>query len=398
MYRSYDEIMKFNKDEDVGFIRLAFVDIAGKQKNISIMPSEMKRAFEDGIAFDASSIKGFGDEVSSDLFLKPIPETIEILPWRPSEGRVVRMFCNIVKPDGTPFELDSRKYLENAVKCAREKGIAFNFGAEFEFYLFKCDEVGQPTKIPFDNAGYMDIAPQDKGEDIRREICFTLMNMNIMPETSHHEMGPGQNEIDFKYSDPIASADNAVTFKSVVGSVCDMNGLYADFSPKPIKGKSGSGLHINISVKSEDGKDYSKQMLAGILDRIAEITAVLNPCDESYERLGEDKAPKYITWSHQNRSQLVRIPAAKGELKRMELRSPDPTINPYVAYGLLIYAALEGIENDKQPPDSIDKNLYTIDEEFAKTLERLPGSYAEARAKAMSSDFVKKYLPLGFLR
>ena len=226
------------------------------------MPSELKRAFEAGIAYDASSIYGFGDEERSDLFLKPIPQTIQILPWRPDNGRVARMFCNIIKPDGTPFELDSRKLLQNAVEMAKSKGLTFNFGAEFEFYLFKRDEKGAATKEPYDNAGYMDIAPEDKGEDIRRDICFTLLDMDIYPESSHHEMGPGQNEIDFKYSDALSSADNAVIFKTVVQSVSDINGLCADFSPRPLSDKSGNGLHINMSVKSVDGEDYFTEVLA----------------------------------------------------------------------------------------------------------------------------------------
>ena len=389
--------MSFVEDEDIRFIRLAFVDIAGIQKNISIMPSELKRAFEDGIAFDASSINGFGDELRSDLFLKPIPQTIEILPWRPSEGRVARMFCNIFKPDGTPFELDSRRLLKDAVKAAKRKGVTFNFGAEFEFYLFKRDENGNKTKIPFDNAGYMDIAPEDKGENIRREICLTLLDMDISPESSHHEMGPGQNEIDFRYSDALTSADNAVTFKSVVASISDINGLCADFSPKPLPDKSGSGLHINISAKSSDGSDISQNILAGILAHIGEMTAFMNPCEDSYKRLGKDKAPKYVTWSHENRSQLIRIPAAKGEYKRLELRSPDPTVNLYAAYALLIYAALDGIEKGLLPPEPLNINLYTAEKEITDTLEALPDTYEKALELARSSDFINSHIPAGFL-
>lgn len=398
MNYTYRDIMDFIKEEDIGFIRLAFVDIAGIQKNISIMPSELGRAFEDGIAFDASSIYGFGDEVSSDLFLKPLPETIQILPWRPAQGRVARMFCRIFNPDGTPFALDSRRLLESAVERAKAKGLTFNFGAEFEFYLFKRDENGAATKIPCDNAGYMDIAPEDKGEDIRRDICFTLLEMDIMPESSHHEMGPGQNEIDFKYSSALSSADNAITFKSVVSSVSDLNGLCADFSPKPLEDKSGSGLHINMSVRSADGKDHSRSMLAGILRRIAEMTAFLNPCEQSYKRLGRDKAPKYITWSHENRSQLIRIPAAKGEYRRMELRSPDPTVNLYAAYALLIAAAMEGIEEGLEPPAPLDVNLYTADKSITSSLTTLPQSYEEAVEIAENSDFIKRNIPLGFLQ
>lgn len=398
MYYSYHDVMGFIEEEDIRFIRLAFVDIAGVQKNISIMPSELKRAFEDGIAFDASSIYGFGDEVSSDLLLKPLPHTIQILPWRPDQGRVARMFCSIVMPNGTPFELDSRALLVKAIEDAQAKGCSFNFGAEFEFYLFKRDENGAVTKQPYDNAGYMDIAPEDKGEDIRRDICFTLLNMDIYPESSHHEMGPGQNEIDFKYSDALTSADNAVTFKSVVASVSDINGLCADFSPKPLSDKSGNGLHINMSVRSSDGKDYLPNMLAGILKHAAEMTAFLNPCEASYQRLGRDKAPKYITWSHENRSQLVRIPAAKGEYRRIELRSPDPTVNPYVAFTLLIAAAMDGIENGLTPPESVDINLYTAGDDVTSTLSLLPQSYEQAALIAKNSEFIRKNIPLGFLR
>jgi len=396
MIESFNEIMNFIEEEDVRFIRLAFVDIAGTQKNISIMPSELKRAFTDGIAFDASSIYGFGDELSSDLFLKPLPHTIEILPWRPSEGRVARMFCNIFKSNGDPFELDSRRLLENAVSNAAKKGLSFYFGAEFEFYLFKRDEEGFPTKIPFDNAGYMDIAPLDRGEDIRRKICLTLLDMNISPESSHHELGPGQNEIDFKYSDALTSADNAVTFKSVVSSISDINGLFADFSPKPIDDKPGNGLHINMSVKSKDGADYSRNMLAGILKYISDMTLFLNPCEDSYKRLGKDKAPAYISWSKENRSQLVRIPAAKGEYKRIELRSPDPTVNLYVAYALLINAALEGIENRIEPHEAIDINLYTADKSLTDKLNKLPDSLSKASDTAKASEFIRKNLPKGF--
>lgn len=398
MYDNLSELKSFIEEEDVRFIRLAFVDIAGIQKNISIMSSELERAFEYGIAFDASSIYGFGDEFSSDLFLKPQPQTIEILPWRPAQSRVARMFCNIYKPNGEPFELDSRCLLQSAVKKAKSKGLTFNFGAEFEFYLFKRDENGNATKIPFDNAGYMDIAPEDKGADIRREICLTLFDMDIFPESSHHEMGPGQNEIDFRYSDALTSADNAVTFKSVVSSISDINGLCADFSPKPIKDKSGNGLHINMSVKSADGKDYSKNMLAGVLAHIEEMTAFTNPCEESYKRLGCDKAPKYVSWSPENRSQLIRIPAAKGEYKRMELRCPDPAANLYVVYSLLINAAMDGIENSLLPPEPLNLNLYTAGQEITDNLISLPDSYDKAADIARESEFIKANVPLGFLR
>ena len=225
------EVMQFILEEDVKFIRLAFCDLFGAQKNISIMPNEMARAFEYGIAIDASAIEGFGDETHSDLFLHPDPSTLVILPWRPEHGRVVRMYCNITYPDGRPFEGDTRKILQNAVKQAEGSGCRFQFGAKMEFYLFKLDENGNPTKEPFDNAGYMDIAPADKGENIRREICLALEQMDILPESSHHEKGPGQNEIDFRYSSPHEAADNAMNFRSAVQAIVSRNGVAADFSP-----------------------------------------------------------------------------------------------------------------------------------------------------------------------
>ena len=390
-----DEVFDFIEQEDVKFIRLAFCDVYGRQKNISIMPEELKRAFSDGISFDASAIRGFGNEVKSDLLLFPIPSTFNVLPWRPSRGKVVRMFCDIRRPDGTPFEKDPRKILKDAVKAAAEKGISVNFGSEFEFYLFKTDENGNSTKIPFDNAGYMDVAPDDKGENIRREICLNLYDMGIRPESSHHEEGPGQNEIDFRYSDAVTAADNAMNFITVVKACAMNNGLFADFSPKPLKNESGNGMHINMSVKSADGRDVTPGFMAGVMNRVREITAFLNPSEDSYRRLGEKKAPKYITWSHENRSQLVRIPAAKGEYRRIELRSPDPTANPYIAFALLIYSGLEGIENALSAPEAVNANLFTADESVTKGLQSLPQSLAEAKEIARNSEFVKAHLPKG---
>ena len=391
-----DEVFDFVEQEDVKFIRLAFCDIYGRQKNISIMPEELKRAFSDGISFDASAVRGFGSEVKSDLLLFPIPSTFNVLPWRPTRGKVVRMFCDIRRPDGAPFEKDPRRILKDAVKKAAEKGISVNFGSEFEFYLFKTDTDGNSTKIPFDNAGYMDVAPDDKGENIRREICLSLYDMGIRPESSHHEEGPGQNEIDFRYSDPVTAADNAMNFITVVKAAAMNNGLFADFSPKPLKNESGNGMHINMSVKSADGKDVTQGFMAGIMNRIREMTFFLNPSEDSYKRLGEKKAPKYITWSHENRSQLVRIPAAKGEYKRIELRSPDPTANPYIAFALLIYAGLEGIEKALGVPEAVNANLFTADESVTGKLERLPQSLEEAKEIAAKSEFIRTYLPEGF--
>ena len=246
MIYTQDEIFDFIEQEDVKFIRLAFCDPLGRQKNVSIMPSELKRAFEDGISFDASAILGFGSEEKSDLLLFPIPATLNVLSWRPSHGKVVRMFCDIRYPDGTPFECDSRYILRQAVNAAKKKGISVSFGSEFEFYLFKTDDDGYPTMIPFDRGGYMDVAPEDKGENIRREICLTLIDMGIRPESSHHEEGPGQNEIDFRFSDAMTAADNAMNFVTVVKAAAMHNGLFADFSPKPLVELSGNVMQVNI--------------------------------------------------------------------------------------------------------------------------------------------------------
>ena len=397
MKYSKQEVIQYVQEEDVKFIRLSFCDVFGKQKNISIMPSELPRAFEYGIAFDASAIAGFGDETHSDLLLHPEADTLMILPWRPEHGRVVRMFCNITYPDGTPFECDSRTILKNAVQEAEASGYQFFFGAEQEFYLFKLNENGEPTKEPYDQAGYMDIAPEDKGENIRREVCLTLEQMGIRPESSHHEEGPGQNEIDFRYSDPLTAADNAMTFQTVVKTVAQRNGLFADFSPKPLADKPGNGFHINISVKASDNVDNMNYMIAGILDKVADITVFLNTTENSYQRFGSNKAPRYISWSSENRSQLVRIPAAVGEYRRAELRSPDPSANTYLAFALMIYASLHGIQNKIELPPPADMNLYKADAATLATFKQLPGDLNSACMLAVNSSFIKEHIPAAIL-
>ena len=393
MNYSKQEVMQYVQEEDVKFIRLAFCDVFGKQKNISIMPEELPRAFEYGIAIDASAIEGFGDETHSDLLLHPDADTLMPLPWRPEHGRVVRLFCTISYPDGKTFECDSRSILKQAVQDAEKAGFQFFFGAEQEFYLFNLDDNGNPTKEPYDNAGYMDIAPEDKGENIRREVCLTLEQIGIRPESSHHEEGPGQNEIDFRYSSPLAAADNAMTFQTVVKTVARRNGLYADFSPKPLEDKPGNGFHINMSVKSSDNVDNMNFMIAGILAKVAEMTIFLNPLESSYQRFGNNKAPRYISWSSENRSQLVRVPAAVGEYKRAELRSPDPAANTYLAFALMIYASLYGIQNKLELQDPADINLYKADADTLAKFEQLPENLKSACALANNSDFIKKHIP-----
>lgn len=382
-------ILDYVKEEDIKFIRLAFIDIYGKQKNVSIMPHELKKAFEYGISIDSMAIEGFESGYKSDLFLFPNPDTITILPWRPREGKVIRMFCDIKYPDGTDFICDTRKLLINAINYAKEKGIEFHFGSEIEFYLFKADEDGESTGITYDKAGYMDIAPDDKGENIRREICLTLEEMDIMPERSHHEEGPGQNEIAFRYANALRAADEAITFKTVVKTVAGRNGLFASFNPKPISDKPGNGYHINFSV--DGGKlEYA---IEGVLRHIKEITAFLNVSEESYSRLGKLMAPKYISWSSENRSELIRIPAAKDHYVRAELRSPDPLINPYVAFALLIYAGCEGILNKYELRKPVDSDLNKATDELLNQLEKLPASLKEAKEVARNSSFVNQFIP-----
>lgn len=393
MKYSNDEIMQYMQEEDVKFIRLAFCDIFGKQKNISIMPEELPRAFRYGIAFDASSIAGFGDETHSDLFLHPEPETITALPWRPEHGRVVRMISHITYPDKTPFAGDCRELLRNAVAAAEKKGFLFSFGAEQEFYLFHLDENGQPTKIPCDQAGYMDIAPEDRGENVRREVCLTLEQMGLHPESSHHEMGPGQNEIDFRYADALTAADQAMLFQTAVKTVAHRNGYHADFSAKPLEGSSGNGFHINLSVRPVQREAVFGHIIAGILAHIEEMTVFLNPTENSYLRLGQQKAPAFVSWSKENRSQLVRIPAAEGEYRRLELRSPDPTSNPYLAFALMIYAALDGIENKLPLPESADFNLFSVNPDKLSGFRRLPQTLGDAKKIAEESVFIRGCLP-----
>lgn len=387
------EVMEYVENEDVKFIRLAFCDINGVQKNISIMPTELERAFENGISIDASAVEGFKDYANSDLFLFPDPSTLTILPWRPTHGKVVRLFCNIKQLDRSPFVADCRYILQQAVAYALEHKIQCNFGSEFEFYLFLNDENGQRTNIPHDEAGFMDIAPLDKGENVRREICLTLEQMDIQPESSHHEKGPGQHEVDFKYSDALTAADNAIHFASVVRTVAARNGLTADFSPKPLEGKSGNGLHINMSAVSLTGADVKESYMAGIMAHIKEITAFLNPTEESYHRLGEKNAPSYITWSSQNRGQLLRVPESIDHYSKIELRSADCGINPYLAYAALIYAGIDGIENHLTLPPALDQNISELDPATLSQYELLPQSLNEAKIIMKNSDFIKKFFP-----
>ena len=389
---SVKEFMQYIEEEDIKFIRLTFCDIYGTPKNISVMANDIGRVLENGLAIHASFIKGFRDYSSQDLVLHPDPATTSLLPWRPEHGKVIRMFCDISLTDGTPFRGDTRYILKQAVSKAEAQGITYRFGSRMEFYLFKTDEDGNPSYVPYDNAGYMDVAPLDKGENVRREICLTLERMGITPVNSHHEAGPGQNEIDYASSDPLTAADHASTFMMVVKTIAARNGLYADFSPKPLTDKPGSGFHINLRADSNSGDQVMPFAIAGILKNIYESTVFFNPTEDSYLRLGEDSAPRYITWSKDNLGQLIRIPPAPGTNSYAQLRSPNAGINPYLAFAILIEASLEGIKDRIDLEKPTNKVLTDLDTDEAALYKTLPQSLAEARKAASGSSFLKSFL------
>lgn len=375
-----EEVMKYIEEEDAKFIRLAFRDAYGIQKNVSVMPGELSKAFSEGIAINARVIRGFENCPYGLLYLKPDSSTLTVLPWRPDRGKVLRMFCDLYTPEGEPYILDTRTILKKAIEDADKAGIEFRFGSETEFYIFKKDENGNPTKEPYDEAGYLDIAPLDRCENIRREISLTIERMGLTPERSHHERGPGQNEIDFHFGNPLNAADHEITFKMVVSTIADRNGLVADFSPMPLSGKPGNGYHINIYAKNSEGEDVVRYAAAGIMQRIREMTLFLNPTDESYIRFGNSSAPDRVSWSSDGDAELMYVEEYMGRV-RAELRSPDASSNPYLIYALLIYAGLEGIANKQTLP------------EIMKEGAMLPASKKEAIKFANESDFIKKYLP-----
>ncbi len=392
MNHTIAEILTFIEEHDVKFIRLAFCDVLGKSKNISVMPSQIARIFKEGILFDGSAIDGFSSVENSDLLLVPDPSTFDILPWRPQSGSVIRFFCDVKKVDHTPFASDCRSLLKNQLELLKQDGYSIMCGLECEFYLFQLDENGKQTKIPHDNASYFDVAPLDKGENVRRDICLTLEEMGITPESSHHEQGPGQNEIDFQYRDALTSCDQFMTFKWAVKTIAELHELAASFLAKPLPNESGNGLHINLSLNAQNKNIFYSQketlhaFVAGILAHIKEMTVFLNPLENSYLRFGEDKAPSYISWSHANRNTLIRIPHVSEEYVRCEIRSADPMCNPYLATTLLVAAGLDGITRQLQlMPEGINTQ--------EDTLDTLPSSLEEAKEIASKSEFIKNTLP-----
>ena len=403
-----EQIMKICKEEDVEFIRLQFIDVMGISKNIAVTRSQLDRILTDGMMFDGSSIEGFARIEESDMYLKPDLDTFVIYPWRPQSGKVARFICDVYTPDGEPFEGDPRGILKKQIARAKAMGYDFNVGNECEFFLFETDADGKPTTKTNDDADYFDLDPVDLGTDARRDICLNLEKMGFEIEASHHEAAKGQHEIDFKYADALTTADNVVTFRMVVKIIAKKYGLHATFMPKPICGINGSGMHTNMSL-FKDGKnvffdpteknlqlsDTAYSFIAGVLEHVAGITAVTNPLVNSYKRLVPGyEAPCYIAWSASNRTDIIRIPASRGAGTRVELRSPDPSTNPYLCLACCLAAGLDGIERNLSAPKSVDVNLYnsTQEERDALGVKNLPSNLYEALRVMEEDGIVRQVL------
>ena len=390
---SKEDIIRLADENDVEFIRMQFTDIFGQMKNVAITRAQLEKALNNQLMIDGSSIEGFTRIHESDQYLHPDLDTFVILPWRPQHERVARLICDVYNPDGTPFVGDPRHVLKNVLDKAAKLGYTFNVGPECEFFLFDTDEHGRPTTQTSDEAGYFDLGPLDHGEGTRREICIALEAMGFEIEASHHEVAAGQHEIDFKYADALTAADNIMTFKLAVKTIAQRNGLHATFMPKPIFGMNGSGMHTNMSL-FKDGKNIffdengerklsreAYSFIAGLLEHAKSLVAVTNPLVNSYKRLVPGyEAPVYLAWSASNRSALIRIPAARGQSTRVELRCPDPSCNPYLALAVCLAAGLDGIERGLVPPEEVTENIFSMD---ARTradngIDNLPGTLFEA--------------------
>ncbi len=401
------DILRIAAEHDIEFVRLQFTDILGTLKNVAITVKQLEKALDNECMFDGSSIEGFVRIEESDMYLRPDYNTFVILPWAESCGKVARLICDVYRTDGQPFEGDPRFVLKRAIKEAADMGYSFNVGPECEFFLFQVDENGMPTTKTNDEAGYFDLGPVDLGDICRREICLTLEEMGFEIEASHHEVARGQHEIDFKYDEVLRTADNVMTFKFIVKIIAQRHGLHATFMPKPIYGIAGSGMHTNMSLMkghenafydASDSINLSKtaySFIAGVLDHIKPMTLIANPLVNSYKRLVPGyEAPVYIAWSAQNRSPLIRVPAARGLGTRVELRSADPACNPYLEMAACLMAGLDGIKRGLTPPPSTDFNIYdmTAGERKAAGIETLPSSLEEAVSEYKDNEFIKNVL------
>ncbi len=402
------DIHKLVKEQQVNYIRLQFSDILGTIKNVEIPVSQLDKALDNKMMFDGSSIEGFVRIEESDMYLVPDLNTWVVFPWITGKGKVARLICDVNKADGTPFAGDPRSNLKRVLKEMEEAGFTnFNLGPEPEFFLFKLDERGEPTLELNDNGGYFDLAPMDLGENCRRDIVLELEEMGFEIEASHHEVAPGQHEIDFKYADAITACDNIQTFKLVVKTIARKHGLHATFMPKPLFGVNGSGMHMNVSLfKGKDNAFYDEsgdlqlsdtayKFMAGILKHVQGFTAITNPTVNSYKRLVPGyEAPCYVAWSAQNRSPLIRIPSSRGVSTRVEVRSVDPSANPYLAMAVILKAGLDGIKNDIAPPKAVDRNIYVMNKEErrANGVEDLPATLYAALEELAKNDTIRDAL------
>ena len=402
-----EDILRMVEEEDVGFIRLQFTDIFGSLKNIAITTSQLERALDNQIMFDGASIEGFARIEESDMFLFPDLNTFEIFPWRPQQGKVARMICDVHKADGEVFKSDPRYILKKVLAEAKSMGYELQVGPECEFFLFHTDEDGLPTTISHEKAGYFDLGPLDLGENARRDMVLTLEDMGFEIEASHHEVAPAQHEIDMSYCEALSAADNIMTFKLVAKTIAKRHGLHATFMPKPKQGINGSGMHINMSLNKDgvnifqdanDPNGLSKEayyFIGGIMKHMKAISFITNPIVNSYKRLIPGyEAPVYIAWSAENRTPLIRIPSTRGESTRVELRSPDPSANPYLALAVCLAAGIEGIKNEILPPKKMSCNIFEMTEEERKEagIERLPGSLREAAKEFEKDAFIQNVL------
>ena len=404
---SKEDIIRIVEEEDIEFIRLQFTDIFGNLKNVAITSSQLEKALDNKCMFDGSSIEGFVRIEESDMYLYPDLNTFCIFPWRPQQGKVARLICDVYHPDGTPFEGDPRYILKRELQKIQEMGYSFDVGPECEFFLFHSDENGLPTTITHEKASYFDLGPVDLGENARRDMVLTLEDMGFEVETSHHEVAPAQHEIDFKYDEALQTADNIMTFKLAVKTIAKRHGLHATFMPKPKSGMCGSGMHTNMSL-TKDGENVfcdqngelglSKEayyFIGGLMKHIKGMAAITNPPVNSYKRLVAGyEAPVYIAWSCKNRSPLIRIPASRGAATRVELRSPDPSCNPYLTLALCLAAGMDGIKNQIMPPAGVEGNIFEMTEEELRSnqIEKLPESLQAAIEEMEADTFVREVL------
>lgn len=401
------DIMELVEDEDVGFIRLQFTDIYGTMKNMAVTVSQLKKAMDNQCMFDASPIRDFPGAGESDLYLYPDLNTFEIFPWRPQQGKVARLICDIHCSDGTPCESDPRQVLKRVLAEAAEMGYTMKAGPECEFFLFHTDEDGLPTTLTHEQGGYFDVGPLDFGENARRDMVLTLEEMGFVIESSYHENAPAQHEIDFQFDEALATADNIMTFRMVVKTIAKRHGLHAAFMPKPKTETAGSGMHLNLSLH-RDGKNVFRDdgdkngisqeayyFMGGLMKHMQAITCITNPTVNSYKRLVPGfEAPVYRGWSASTRNPLVRIPPVRGEHARIELRSPDSSANPYLALAVLLAAGLDGIRNQILPPEGIDRNIQAMTdaERAALQIEKLPASLGEAVGELERDPYIREVL------